>query len=151
MDKLKTGKVEPAKPKPSRPLQPIIITRDAVQKQVFGMGYPSLPVMSIEEFYDERARNGWYNTEKPKTFSLMDSATLSHEDVQVSFFVLHINETCIKLSNSPFPFQNKEDQEGFDKDEKEDRHDEAELARKRAWDEFTDEHKRGEGNRHNKG
>jgi len=84
MDKLRTGKVEPTKPKPSRALQPIIITRDAIQKHVFGMGYPSLPVMSIEEFYDERARNGWFNTEKPKAVSMMDKASMSHEDVQVS-------------------------------------------------------------------
>ena len=26
-----------------------------------------------------------------------------------------------------------------------------ERARKRAWDEYTDEHRRGEGNMHNKG
>ena len=25
------------------------------------MGYPNLPVMSIEEFYDKRAREGWYD------------------------------------------------------------------------------------------
>ena len=36
-------------------------------------------------------------------------------------------------------------------EEKEDRDDEEEIARKRAWDEYTDEHKRGEGNRHNMG
>ena len=39
-----------------RPLKPIIITRDAIQKEIFGMGYKNLPVMSIEEFYEDRAR-----------------------------------------------------------------------------------------------
>ena len=36
-------------------------------------------------------------------------------------------------------------------EEKEERDDEVEIARKRGWDEYTDEHKRGEGNRHNMG
>jgi len=36
-------------------------------------------------------------------------------------------------------------------EEKEERDDEEELARKRNWDEYKDEHKRGEGNRHNMG
>ena len=39
-----------------RPLKPIIITRDAIQKEIFGMGYKNVPVMSIEEFYEDRAR-----------------------------------------------------------------------------------------------
>ena len=53
------------------------MTRDSVQKQVFGLGYPSLPVMSIEEFYDDRARHGWYD--KPKHESLMDRAVKEGE------------------------------------------------------------------------
>ena len=44
-----------------RPLKPIIITRDAIQKEIFGMGYKNVPVMSIEEFYEDRARKV-YNT-----------------------------------------------------------------------------------------
>lgn len=39
-------------------LQPIIITRDEVQKKVYGAGYPSLPVMTVEEFYDKRVKDG---------------------------------------------------------------------------------------------
>ena len=36
-----------------RPLKPIVITRDKLQKEVFGMGYKNLPVLSIEEFYEQ--------------------------------------------------------------------------------------------------
>ena len=43
-----------------RPLRPIVITRDKVQKEVFGMGYKNLPVMSVEEFYEQRVRDGWF-------------------------------------------------------------------------------------------
>lgn len=40
------------------PLRPIIITRDAVQKAVYGAGYPSLPTMSVDEFYEKRVADG---------------------------------------------------------------------------------------------
>ena len=43
---------------PATKLKPIIITRDVVQKQVYGAGYPSLPVMTVEEFYDKKVRDG---------------------------------------------------------------------------------------------
>lgn len=60
-----TGKIErhashaSRKLKPSiTKLQPIIITRDEVQKKVYGAGYPSLPVLTVQEFYDQRVRDG---------------------------------------------------------------------------------------------
>lgn len=52
-DKVKKGKFPPPKP-----LKPIIITRDEIQKKVFGAGYPSLPTMTVQEFYEKRIRDG---------------------------------------------------------------------------------------------
>lgn len=43
---------------PAPKLQPIIITRDEIQKKVFGAGYPSLPVLTVQEFYDQRVKDG---------------------------------------------------------------------------------------------
>ena len=43
---------------PAPPLQPIIITRDELQKKVYGAGYPSLPVLTVQEFYDQRVKDG---------------------------------------------------------------------------------------------
>lgn len=40
------------------PLKPIIITKDAVQKAIYGIGYPSFPTMSVDEFYEDRVREG---------------------------------------------------------------------------------------------
>lgn len=40
------------------PLKPIIITKDAVQKAIYGIGYPSIPTMSVDEFYEDRVREG---------------------------------------------------------------------------------------------
>ena len=47
------------KRKPSPPkLRPIIITRNDVEKKVFGIGYPSLPVLTVQEFYEQRVKDG---------------------------------------------------------------------------------------------
>lgn len=53
-------KEDKPKPKrvPSQPLKPIIITKDEVQKAVYGAGYPSLPTMTVQEFYDKRVQDG---------------------------------------------------------------------------------------------
>ena len=37
--------------------------------------------MSIEEFYDDRARKGWYDQPKPDTQSLMDRATKDGQEL----------------------------------------------------------------------
>lgn len=42
----------------SKPLQPILITRDDLQKKVFGYGYPSLPIMTVKELYEQRMKDG---------------------------------------------------------------------------------------------
>lgn len=112
-----------SKEKPKRPLKPIIITRDALQKEVFGMGYKNLPVMSIEEFYDQRVRDGWF----PPPGSLQDRAADPDQDARAL------------------------EQEEAEKEAKEENDDPEELARKRNMDEYKDDHKRGEGNRHNRG
>ncbi|XP_023325696.1 immunoglobulin-binding protein 1b isoform X2 [Eurytemora carolleeae] len=52
---LRAGRVEAEPVKPARPLQPIIITKDNLQKEMYGLGYPSLPVLSVDEFYDHRS------------------------------------------------------------------------------------------------
>lgn len=51
---------EQAKPvrRPTQPLKPIIITKDAVQKAVYGLGYPSLPTFTVDEFYTQRVKDG---------------------------------------------------------------------------------------------
>ncbi len=43
---------------PSRPLKPMIITRDQLQSKAIGLGYPSVPTMTIDEFYQSLAQRG---------------------------------------------------------------------------------------------
>ena len=112
----------PKDKQPRRPLKPIIITRDALQKEVFGMGYKNLPVFSIEEFYDQRVRDGWYSNAgaAPAQPSLLDGTANKEEEI--------VQKEILEENDDP-----------------------VELERKRNFDNYKDEHKRGEGNRHNKG
>ena len=58
-ENLSEEQIEEAKMKPKQPpIQPYILTRDALQAQVFGAGYPSLPVYSVEQFFDQLVDKG---------------------------------------------------------------------------------------------
>jgi len=126
MARMKAGKVAPVEDKPVRKMQPIIITKDKIQKEVYGLGYPSLPVLSVDEFYEKRVSEGWW---KPPSSggALQDMA--ADPDLEARMM----------------------DQEEREEDGKVDRDDEEARAKVAAWDEWTDDHRRGEGNRHNMG
>lgn len=109
-------------PQPA-PLKPVIITRDAVQKAVFGTGYPSLPSMTVEEFYDKRVRDGIF-PDASKTKSLQDAAMADRT----------LND----------------ESEDVEKEKKIEDDDPELLERMRQMDEFKDEHRRGWGNRMNR-
>ncbi|KAH0951499.1 hypothetical protein HN011_002975 [Eciton burchellii] len=119
---------EAQKPKlPVPKLKPIIITRDDVQKKVFGAGYPSLPVMTVEEFYDKRVKDGdWPDPSQhsAKNRCLQDIAN---------------NETS-----------DEKDAEAILNEEMEEKDDPEHLERRRAMDEYKDTHRRGWGNRANR-
>jgi len=126
MAKVKAGKVAPVADKPVRKMEPIIITKDKMQKEVYGLGYPSMPVLSVDEFYEKRVRDGWW---KPPSSggALQDRA------------------------NDPELEARMKDQEEREKDDNEDRDDEETREKALAMDEWKDDHRRGEGNRHNMG
>jgi len=126
MAKIKAGKVAPVEEKPVRKMEPIIITKDKMQKEVYGLGYPSMPVLSVDEFYEKRVRDGWW---KPPSSggALQDRA------------------------NDPELEARMKDQEERERDDKEDRDDEETREKALGMDEWKDDHRRGEGNRHNMG
>ncbi|XP_057666159.1 immunoglobulin-binding protein 1-like isoform X2 [Diorhabda carinulata] len=119
------------KPQPKRPpppLKPIVITKDDIQKAVFGAGYPSLPIMTVEEFYHKRVEDGIFpDPTKPKK----GPTTLQ----QAAAAGLSLN-------------QEEKEKEETEKliEEDSDEH----IARMRSRDEFKDEHRRGWGNRMNR-
>lgn len=44
--------------KKTKALKPIIITRDQVQKKVYGLGYPSIPTVTVDEFVSQKINDG---------------------------------------------------------------------------------------------
>lgn len=43
-----------------QPFRPFIITKDQLQKKVIGAGYPSLPTLTVEEFYEQKVKDGTF-------------------------------------------------------------------------------------------
>uniref|UniRef100_A0A3B3YVZ9 Immunoglobulin (CD79A) binding protein 1 n=1 Tax=Poecilia mexicana TaxID=48701 RepID=A0A3B3YVZ9_9TELE len=48
---------QPAQP-PRNPMKPFILTRNALQAQVLGAGYPSLPTMTVDDWYEQHRKHG---------------------------------------------------------------------------------------------
>ncbi|XP_042208988.1 immunoglobulin-binding protein 1-like [Homarus americanus] len=111
----------------AKPLKPILITRDTIQNNVFGLGYPSLPSMTVEEFYDQRVRDGWF-----------PDPTKSQN--------CHQDRTTFGLESE----KNAEEQEEEAKEKAEEQDNPEKLERDREWDEWRDTHKRGWGNTYNR-
>lgn len=116
----------PITPRTQSTFKPIIITRDIAQKAVFGLGYPSMPVMTVREFYEDRVKEGIFpNAEQAlKMNTLLDK---HHKDL-----VQH------------------DDPEEVQKELLVENDNEEYLAQQRAMDEYRDEVRRGDGNRHNR-
>lgn len=112
---------------PPPPLRPVIITKDEVQKAVFGAGYPSLPVLSVKEFYDQRVRDGIFPDPTKKKEGPMSLQQASIAGVSLD-----------------------DEQEEVEKEQKLDTDDPETLERMRQQDEYKDEHRRGWGNRMNR-
>jgi len=130
MAKVKAGMVAAPSNNPpdqSRRLQPIIITKDKLQKEVYGMGYPAIPILSVDEFYEKRVADGWWKPPPATGTALQD------------------------FSKDPDLEGRMKEQEEKEEDDKTDRDDPEARAKKQGWDDYTDEHRRGEGNRHNMG
>nr|XP_006815171.1 PREDICTED: immunoglobulin-binding protein 1-like isoform X3 [Saccoglossus kowalevskii] len=108
------------RPPPSaQPLKPFILTRDDIQAKVFGAGYPSIPTMTLEDYFQKEIMEG-------------------------------------KIQNSSGGQQTLSEREAVEKKEIEkereiERDDEDALKKARQWDEWRDDHRRGEGNRQNMG
>lgn len=105
----------------------MIITKDEVQKAVFGAGYPSLPVLSVKEFYDQRVREGIF----PDPAKSREGAMSLHE---ASIAGVSLND----------------EREAAENEGKIEEDDPETLERMRQMDEYKDEHRRGWGNRMNR-
>ncbi|CAH1774009.1 unnamed protein product [Owenia fusiformis] len=116
------------KEKPQQALRPFILTKDALQAQVFGLGYPSIPTYSIDQWYDQQVEQG--RLPKPGESNDMMNQAMN--------------------MNPGFDAEQKE-LEDIEKEEKIEKDDPETLQKARDWDNWTDEHRRGWGNTDNKG
>ena len=63
-----------------QPFRPFIITKDQLQKKVIGAGYPSLPTLTVEEFYEQKVKDGTFQI---PTWVFFLNQAISH----VEFFI----------------------------------------------------------------
>ncbi|KAH8292852.1 hypothetical protein KR054_012613 [Drosophila jambulina] len=110
-----------------KPLQPFIITRNAAQKAVFGLGYPSVPIMTVDEFYQQRVDEGIFPDEEK---------------------VAKMNQAqAIAAARDP---NEQEDEEKAAEEQQVEEDDPEYMDRMRRMDEYKDVVRRGDGNRHNR-
>lgn len=119
---------KPKKPPTHVPLKPIIITKDVLQKAVYGLGYPSIPTMTVKEFYDSRVAEGIFPSEEQLKQSKLNSLQGQCEIDQAA----------------------EEEKSEVKKEQQIEQDDPEYLERTRNMDEFKDEHRRGYGNRYNR-
>lgn len=137
------------KPK-AAPIQPYILTRDKVQAQVFGAGYPSLPVYTVEEFYDQLAAKG-YMPEGGENQAHHDEGSKLKNLTKFSILISknsYLKGGPVRIGGGVTDKQKEEDK--IEKERLEELDDEEELKKQREWDDWKDDHKRGEGNRFNR-
>ncbi|XP_058845524.1 immunoglobulin-binding protein 1-like [Acipenser ruthenus] len=58
MGSLKKDSAHSSRQQQRPPMKPFILTKDAVQARVFGAGYPSLPTMTVNDWYEQHRRQG---------------------------------------------------------------------------------------------
>ncbi|XP_022074964.1 immunoglobulin-binding protein 1 [Acanthochromis polyacanthus] len=121
MDVLKQCPVkQPTRPS-HHPIKPFILTKDAVQAQVFGAGYPSLPTMTVDDWYEQHRKHG----------ALPDQGIPRKVAVEEDTDVQEMEEE--------------------EKEKKAENDDEESLMKARNWDDWKDTHRKGYGNRQNMG
>ena len=114
--------------KESSTFKPFILTRNEVAKKVFGLGYPSVPVMTVDEFVDQKEKEGTW-------------AFTQHKDVY--------QNSLQSWAEDPDKKRDEDEIENERKEKLAEQENEIEIQRLRSWDEFKDETKRGSGNRMN--
>lgn len=106
------------------------IVKSDLQKQVFGLGYPSAPSVSVDQFIDQK-------------FAAGELSFQTQRDVYAN--------SLQRYAEQPNLRREQEEESEEEREVKEERDDDQELRRKRNWDEFKDDNPRGSGNRHNMG
>jgi len=59
---------------------PFILTRTEQQKKVFGLGYPSIPTVSVDEWFDEMKKTGGFGNIGSNKRQIIQSHNDEHSD-----------------------------------------------------------------------
>ena len=73
--------------------QPFIITKNDLQKKVLGAGYPSLPSMTVEEFYDQQVKDGVFPA--PGWASVIVYTQMLHQ--ALIHFAISCTQSCFNV------------------------------------------------------
>ncbi|XP_054161641.1 immunoglobulin-binding protein 1-like [Oppia nitens] len=111
-------------------LKPIIITRNEFQKKVYGLGYPSIPTVSVDDFITEKIKEG----------------SLEINDKNPVY-----NNSLLNWAENPEKKLAEDETEEERKEKLIEVDDTNNIRRARDMDDWKDVHKRGEGNRKNMG
>ncbi|CAJ1058410.1 LOW QUALITY PROTEIN: immunoglobulin-binding protein 1 [Xyrichtys novacula] len=121
MDTLRQNPPRQQNHPPRAPMKPFILTKDAMQAQVFGAGYPSLATMTVDDWYEQHRKHG----------ALPDQGIPSRVAVEED--------------------SEAKDREEEEKEKLAEKDDPESLMKARNWDDYKDSHRRGYGNRQNMG
>lgn len=133
--KSKGNQAHEANPKQShKPLRPIIITKNELQKQVYGAGYPSMPTMTVDEFYAKRY------PEHAAQESGCDASGAAVKPWSLQDWAADPEKAAREL-----------EEEDAQKEKLLEEDDKGALEYHRAMDDWKDENRRGSGNRKNMG
>jgi immunoglobulin-binding protein 1 len=117
----------------------MIITRDQLQSRALGRGYPAIPTVTIDEFYESLAQRGLAPT--PEQSKAMAAGILNKQ--------IKLNNNFYSLGPT-FPSASDLEKEIIAKESYADKDDPDMLRYLRSKDDYNDDHHRGEGNRHNR-
>uniref|UniRef100_A0AC35TQD2 Immunoglobulin-binding protein 1 n=1 Tax=Rhabditophanes sp. KR3021 TaxID=114890 RepID=A0AC35TQD2_9BILA len=62
MLKVQKGEIAEEKPKQLKKFKPFRIVKDELQKKVFGLGYNSVPTLTVDEWYNQMDKKGHFQT-----------------------------------------------------------------------------------------
>lgn len=122
--------VQPATGSQPKPLKPFTLVKSQLQGKVFGLGYPSAPSVSVDQFIDQK-------------FAAGELSFQTQKDVYTN--------SLQRYAEQPNLRREQEEESDEEREAREERDDDVELQRKRNWDEFKDDNARGSGNRYNMG
>ena len=117
--------------------QPFIITKNEMQKKVFGLGYPSRPTVTIEEFVNQKIEEGSLSVTTDEYVCWMRDLWCLLICFLLSLAFSYKN-SLQKWAEDPEAKNQDDEKDDAEKDRLVDKDDEFNLQRSRAWDDWKD-------------